>query len=499
MNPDVELLDLNLGLDYPIGWSIWSIMRDYVQNFYDALGWKEFSTGFLHEYDENTQVLRMYAREISFSLEYLKYMGASSKRDNPSQYNVGQFGEGFKIASLALYKAKRAKIIMESQDWKIVVSTYIKHIGNRDVEMLCYLKEKRNDDGITALTLEAITTEDYDKFLGVINEFYFPENPLLGPLIEEGEGYAVYEVSAGSSKGHIFASLISRGTLKEIPLILCKHSYRQSDDRDRRFFYSSKVVRFISDIVNENLSADTCLQILEYLQPYWYQPNSKDKNWNYVIYDLIRKISVDKKTLEKFEARYHDKLLIDNALNGDYTALRRKIALSWLRRREENRKLVCSYFEKLNVETLEEYCASHNGFQVLRVPSEIESRYIAILEKIAKDIFSDLIVYESLPTCKIMLANDVPLEGLAHVIKEHIHTKNTYAMTTKVQITRVVVRESLLQKENFANAVATYMHELLHQYGGDSSLQFRKALLIMNKTITQNYELLEKYHEEWVS
>lgn len=45
--------------------------------------------------------------------------------------------------------------------------------------------------------------------------------------------------------------------------------------------------------------------------------------------------------------------------------------------------------------------------------------------------------------------------------------------------------------------VAVYIHELLHQFGGDSSGQFRAAILAMDYRILEKAEKIEDYEREW--
>ena len=36
----VEIIPLNLVVDYPVQWSRFKVLRDFLQNFYDALGYE---------------------------------------------------------------------------------------------------------------------------------------------------------------------------------------------------------------------------------------------------------------------------------------------------------------------------------------------------------------------------------------------------------------------------------------------------------------------------
>lgn len=50
----------------------------------------------------------------------------------------------------------------------------------------------------------------------------------------------------------------------------------------------------------------------------------------------------------------------------------------------------------------------------------------------------------------------------------------------------------------FPKAMVVYMHELLHQFGGDASRQFRAAILAMDHRILEEAEKLEDYEREWM-
>jgi hypothetical protein len=87
----------NLVYDYPIRWSKYKVLRDFVQNFYDSIGYHEWNSRFKYSYRSGE--LSMTAEGVSFSYEWLVPIGASTKRDGSNAYS-GYFGEGFKIASL---------------------------------------------------------------------------------------------------------------------------------------------------------------------------------------------------------------------------------------------------------------------------------------------------------------------------------------------------------------------------------------------------------------
>ncbi len=42
----METRKLNILMRYPINWSVYTVMNNFIQNFYDAVGPEKFATGF---------------------------------------------------------------------------------------------------------------------------------------------------------------------------------------------------------------------------------------------------------------------------------------------------------------------------------------------------------------------------------------------------------------------------------------------------------------------
>ena len=55
----------------------------------------------------------------------------------------------------------------------------------------------------------------------------------------------------------------------------------------------------------------------------------------------------------------------------------------------------------------------------------------------------------------------------------------------------------MLTAESFSEAVSVYMHELMHQFGGDGSKSFRKTIAAMALRMLQASERLSIYESEW--
>ncbi len=67
MPVEETLISLNLVYSYPVRWGKLKVLRDLIQNFYDAVGRKHWATCFEASIHEG--VLHMTGKRVSFSYE----------------------------------------------------------------------------------------------------------------------------------------------------------------------------------------------------------------------------------------------------------------------------------------------------------------------------------------------------------------------------------------------------------------------------------------------
>lgn len=245
---EMKCIPLNIVMTYPVHWNRYQVLRDFVQNFYDSVGYEEWSQRFHYEYQHG--VLCMWIKGISFSYEWLMHIGASTKTANSNEY-AGYFGEGFKIASLCAYRDIGWKIQMLSDNWQLEVGSCEKSIDTTIVEMLSYniiCKEQKDE---ARLIIGNMSTEDYQLFLSVLHSFFYQKNPIMGKLLWKGEVGAVFQRSKSTidrnlpvtrdygRKGAVFCGYQMQGT-NPFDLVVCLHRYKK-DDRERRSLYTFEV------------------------------------------------------------------------------------------------------------------------------------------------------------------------------------------------------------------------------------------------------------------
>lgn len=488
---------LNLTISYPVNWNFPMVIRDFIQNFFDALGPERFQNEF--GWQELDTGIVMTA-PVSFSKEWLFYIGASSKREERGRF-AGQFGEGFKIASLVAYRDFHLSIRMESKDWVLTITEAENQIDGTKVMFLAYEISKRKYEDSSALILEGLSEEKIKTAREVIHTFFYEGNPRFGECILRNDDMAIYHSAnrgEGKNEGYLYAAYQSRAYL-EVPLIFCNHSYRSyRDDRDRGHFYSHEIKICLDEIL-EVLDAEIALKVLCALKSKWNGVRRKNQSvdWRPVVCKLICLIQENAAVKAEFYRLYGDVLLAGApATCGKRTA---KEALSWFRRStfSQTKEVVIPEFAVLGIKTVDQLCNENDGFVRSRASVGKEKDYIAILEEIARMFFSDIICYDHLPECRILLNNKQKVQGYAIRIVGRKGERNVHGMKVTSSISMVSLQGDLLSKERFGMALSTYLHELLHQYGSDTSLSFRKALLLMNERILELTDVLGKIETEW--
>ena len=154
-------------------------------------------------------------------------------------------------------------------------------------------------------------------------------------------------------------------------------------------------------------------------------------------------------------------------------------------------------FTRLGIPDIAELCQKKGGFRVLRKARTKELRYIRILEETANICFGRLISYDSLPVCKIIINETAISLGLADCVKNDRVEYGLDHMRIKSRIRTICIKASLLKPDMFAEACSTYMHELLHQYGGERDRAFHKALEELAIETARSFDKLERLENKW--
>ena len=57
----------------------------------------------------------------------------------------------------------------------------------------------------------------------------------------------------------------------------------------------------------------------------------------------------------------------------------------------------------------------------------------------------------------------------------------------------------MFNKDNFNEALSTYIHEMCHMFGGDASVSFSNALTLAMEILIDKRIIVEQKKEEWIN
>lgn len=506
---DPELIPLNLIYDYPVRWNKYKVLRDLIQNFYDAVPKPEWEDRFTYDIQEET--LSLKAIEVGFSYEWLIAIGASTKRDGTDNY-AGYFGEGFKIASLCALRDHSWSIAMASRDWKLKVTTTDVQIDDRALKFLAYqIWHSQAEASDTVLYLYPFN--DHDLLDSVLLSFYYPSNLLLGEKIWESSEVAVYFRSQKpkpyyypstyslGGQGIIFAAYQALGSFP-YPLVFCLHRFRLSD-RERSSFYEMDVIKVIHQTV-ARLPPEPSAIVLRALKARWYDRPRKKYDfttWYGIISTLAKNVSSSTEEAQRWRQDYPHLLVAKQVKRTNIPEYnRRRQALDWMKSSGQSYRLVQSGFLALGYPTLEEACAEADGFSVTRDPDAKERPYIELLEELIALLLPELLSQIELPPCKIIKKGRGAWQGMASCIPLKTSQQLRFrGLIIRYSLPYVALKGELLDASCFGSALSTYLHELAHMFGSDGSASFSHALSeILDITLSKS-DVISQWKQQWES
>jgi hypothetical protein len=501
-----ELISINLIYDYPVHWSRFKTLRDFIQNFYDAVHWSEWDDRFSHTITDG--VLTLKAQHVGFSYDWLLHIGASTKREAIGTY-AGHFGEGFKIAALCALRDHHWTVKMRSRDWALEVVTTDLTVDQRTLKSLAY-KIQSGQPTSQETTLQIAPFSDQPLLDSVLLSFYYPSNPLLGQPIWTSATGAVYErspvqkpwgypsTSENNGSGIVFAGYQAVGSF-EYPLVFCLHDHKQLD-RERNTFYRMNVIDLIRSTVSR-LPPEASMVVLQALKSRWYdRPRKKYDftSWYGIVGALVKNIAASDEQKAIWQRTYPHLLVASQVKRSDLPRYnRRRQALDWLKQSEVSFQLVQEAFLALAYPTLESMCERYDGFSVIRDPDAFEQQRVKMLERFTSLLVPDLIAVAPLPPCKLIKSEVAAWRGMASCIPLSGQLAKFRDIPIRYRLPYVALKSSLLRSDNLGNALSTYLHEIAHMFGGDRSAAFSHALSELMEVILSNARLVAEWQSQW--
>jgi len=502
-----KLVSLNLVMGYPVNWSRFKVLRDFVQNFYDSIGFEQWTKRFSCKQTRDSVIMR--AENVVFDYQWLVHIGASTKREQPGKY-AGKFGEGFKIASLVGYRDYNWNITMSSGDWRIYITSSDFSIDGQTMKSLAYLIEKVPHVNCSELIISGGVPIHEEIVKSVMLSFYYRENPLFGEPVWESSKSAVYKISGLAipdkipytsgiaRRGIVFSAYQALGSV-DLPLIFCCH-HSSENDRDRGALLGFQVISLINRVVYDISDPQAAIVILEYLKNHWNKYSSKKVDYTFfpVINRLVEIIARSNNAKTQFFSKYPDLLVTEKLTRTDHGGrYRRRLARTWACSTNKKYKFVQSAFSRLGYATLESKCHENGGFLEFQSASDLEKQLVTILECYAKLIFDDFFGFVGYPEVNIISNSSASWLGMANLEPITGRKINKYGLQIRYSLRSIALKRSLFFRENYGQAWSTYIHELTHVFGGDQSAGFSRALSLTMDICMHEIDSLSSLRAMW--
>jgi hypothetical protein len=501
-------IPLNLMLNYQIRWSKQKVLRDLIQNFYDAAGAGKFGKVFKYAYQTDPvkkgKIILSMTSE-GFSYEWLIHIGASSKQEETGRY-AGFYGEGFKIAALVALRDYKWNISISSRDWFACIGTSDIMIDGKALKQLILEVENNQPSKQTVLTIENIDNQEEIVLENTINTFYFPENPLIGEILFKNDYVAIHKRTSISKpdnypqsynckgNGIVFLMFQARGSFPA--QLVISHNRFKTNDRERKDISMGTIQDVLLDMI-DIIDAATACMLLRSLKKHWYDyPDSREDvdSWYSVVRKLIKRIQFDELVTNQFRNDFPFLACCEKPKNIKMRN-QKTAALIWRKNNSPHLQLVADSFSLLRFKSIIELCEEAGGFNITRKPHIKEKWLLDILRDAAKDILYGFIL--NFPPAIIIENDSSVYNGTAVTIKNDETQINSKMYRVRYKILNIEIKKNLLEKEKFFEAFTTYCHELCHCFGSDASISFSRALTDVINIVMTHKDIVDKYALKW--
>lgn len=460
-----------------VHWDEDSIARDLLQNFFDA----------------NRDQLDRITIEVTpdtvritgpsgHDLEQLFFLG--SEKDPAA--NVGQYGEGFKAAAMCLVRDHGVRPVARSGGKIACIRLASAPVAGTALYPLVY-------DWFTVPTpfdgTEILLATRVPKLRAAVqagmSHFFHERNVLVGSLRWKSSDsmFALY-ASTQSTAGAIFYRRLRRATVEGIPIVLViNKEYARVEklirgDRDRKAFGEKLLEVFYEVFVRSDIRWDRQAQrvVVEAARHVWSRGHPLLAAFAEVSRDAWPGPLAREVFGEKYFARSHS---TNPSEHLQYDALERQ----W---RDEGREPLPGYFTSFGVISAKQSIALEEKATLelnRRGPTDAERRSIDLLLERLKDLTPWVHALFARGQTKYMVARTDEIHGA-------LKKGRSYHSLEVFLAERLFV-------EDFASALATFLHEHSHVFGYDGGRAFTDALTQMLETVVRTRATLDDAERQW--
>lgn len=194
--------ETNISMSYAdsVKWNSDKISRDILQNFFDGHGQTLDGVKMSFDKQENGKYKVRIEGQSQYSQEKAILLGETTKRDNSKA--AGNYGEGLKVVVLKLLKEYGAsEVNIASDNWNVRFQPMKSNICEKDVLSYSLLKQEPIDGNY--LEFETDNEDLLKSLTSAINNFYHSNNTDFQNLDFENDMFAIKKLGE-NEKGSIY-------------------------------------------------------------------------------------------------------------------------------------------------------------------------------------------------------------------------------------------------------------------------------------------------------
>ena len=463
-----------------VEWDEEFIARDLWQNFFDAN--RQDLAKVEVRVDGSTVII---SAPVPMQLERLFYLGSEKGAED-----IGQYGEGFKVAAVCLLRDHDIEPVMQSGNEVFAVRIGMVTVAGSQMHPLVYdFFSTITPYAGTRLILRGCGAKLIKELQTGLSHFFYEGNPLLGEKLWEYDSgkFSLYRSTTGH--GHVFYRRLKRGVIPDIPVVLVIDKQyeliekKTRQDRDRKAFGDELMKLLYGVFARHGLRYSRTGQraVVEAARACWLQGHP-----------LLSSIAAT-----AYYSSWQPSMCAEVFGNGFYACVHTREAMQALQYetvekqwQKEGRKPLPAYFkafgvlnasdhaEEIKRRALEEQKKRHQ-----RPPTTGERGGLDLLSEIirslAPNLFATLQQYRAVYSV-------AETEVLLGELKEHREYRSTQ-----------VFLSSQLFVRDFAEALAIFLHEHSHIFGYDGSRALTDALTQLIETVVRHRHDLDPFELRW--
>lgn len=465
-----------------VNWNEELVARDLMQNFFDA---DRKRVDDIKVTSEAGKV--RVTSPTPYNLERLFYLGSEK-----GPMDVGKYGEGFKAAAVCMLRDHGTSVVAASGSDVLRIRIDDEPVANTELYPLVY--EFFTTSPAVAgnvLVIQRASAKLAHALQHGLEHFYHGRNPLLGRHLDwDGGNFLVYE-SKGKS-GHMFYRDLKRGVIPDLPLVLVLNKEyaaiekRIANDRDRNAFEDAVRDTFYDVWAKSYFSGYPSREkvVVEAARSLW------ERGVGHPLLSRIASRSQSYKDWGETMAAdvFQSKYFARSQARSPQDDLRfRSVEHQW---EQDGRKPLPAYFSHFGVPSAERHCRKVDAQARLeacakhrRAATAAEGRSIQCLAECVRMLApSTMSHFDSRRTSYSVAETEVVLGELR--------------ISRPYKSPEVFLSASVFEND-FARALAVFLHEHSHIFGGDGSRGFTDALTELLEAVVRHRDLLSAREAAW--